>query len=155
MDKEAQFREIIEKNADRIYRICSYYFRDGADKDDAFQDSLVRIWENLASFRNRSLISTWIYRVTVNTCLTFIRKDKSRKQIFEPLISPSLVNKPEDPSGDAQKDRLHRTCRGVSEKSQATSFIHESIRLVDRYSIADHPGHRGRLDRLLFIPEIF
>ena len=43
---------------------------------DLAQDVFIKVWEHLESFRNESNISTWIYRITVNTCLTSIRKRK-------------------------------------------------------------------------------
>ena len=95
MEKEALFRKIIDENRDRIFRICNYYFHDEDDRDDAYQEALIRVWENLSSFKNRSQISTWIYRISVNTCLTFIRKDKSRKKIFSNVTASALTNHPD------------------------------------------------------------
>lgn len=83
MNKEKLFREAIDENKQRIFRICSYYFTDPDDRNDACQDSLIRIWENITSFKGNSKISTWIYRVVVNTCLAFIRKNKKRKEIID------------------------------------------------------------------------
>jgi RNA polymerase sigma-70 factor (ECF subfamily) len=97
MEKEIFFRNIINENRDRIYRICNYYFHEADDRDDAFQETLIRIWENLASFKNKSKISTWIYRVTVNTCLMFIRKDRSRMKIFAGVEATGLTNLPDKP----------------------------------------------------------
>ena len=95
MEKEALFRQIITENRDRIFRICNYYFQDADDRDDAFQETLIRIWENLHSYKNLSQISTWIYRVTANTCLMFIRKDRSRMKIFAGIESSGLTNIPD------------------------------------------------------------
>ena len=83
MNKEQLFREAIGENSQRIFRICSYYFTDPDDRNDAYQDSLIRIWENLSGFKGNSKVSTWIYRVVVNTCLSFLRKEKRRKHMFD------------------------------------------------------------------------
>lgn len=106
MEKEQIFRKVIDENRDKIFRICNYYFHDDDDRDDAYQEALIRIWENLSSFKNRSQISTWIYRVTVNTCLMFIRKDKSRKRIFSAGLTSDLINLPDKAAAveDAQAD---------------------------------------------------
>lgn len=95
MEKEQLFRKVINENRGRIFRICNYYFRDEDDRDDAIQEALIRIWENLSSFKNQSNISTWIYRVVVNTCLAFIRKDKSRKKIFSARLTSDLTDLPD------------------------------------------------------------
>lgn len=84
MTREEQFRNAVSENGDHIFRICNYYFEDPGDRDDACQESLMRIWQSLPSFRADAKISTWIYRIVVNTCLSFIRQEKKRK-IFSPL----------------------------------------------------------------------
>jgi RNA polymerase sigma-70 factor (ECF subfamily) len=83
MQKEELFRKALGENEGRIFRICRYYFSDADERNDAFQESLIRIWEKLGSFRNESRLNTWIYRVVVNTCLTSIRKEKRRRGLFE------------------------------------------------------------------------
>lgn len=82
MELEQRFRDAIRENNQRIYGVCSYFFDDRSDRDDAYQESLIRIWQNLRSFRGNSLLSTWIYRVVVNTCLMHIRNDKRRKDLI-------------------------------------------------------------------------
>ena len=62
MDREAQFKTVLESNQDRIYRICCCYIRDEDERRDVFQDFLLQIWKSLDTFANRSAISTWIYR---------------------------------------------------------------------------------------------
>ena len=71
------------ENRNRIFRICCWYFEDADERNDVFQESLIRIWEQLHSYRGRSKLSTWVYRVVVNSCLTWLRSDKRRKNIFE------------------------------------------------------------------------
>ena len=83
MNREQLFREAIRENSRRIFRICCYFFDDQDDRNDAYQESLIRIWENLHGFRGNAKLSTWIYRVAVNSCLSYIRKDKRRLGIIE------------------------------------------------------------------------
>ena len=79
MTREDQFRNAVNESRDHIFRICNYYFDDAGDRDDAFQESLIRIWQALPSFRGNSKMSTWIYRIVVNTCLSYFRSEKKRK----------------------------------------------------------------------------
>jgi len=83
MDKEKLFREILQENNARIFRICCRYFTDQEEQNDAYQESLIRIWEQLHTFKGQSKISTWLYRVTVNSCLMHLRSDQRRKTIFD------------------------------------------------------------------------
>lgn len=47
---------------------------------DATQEAFIKIWQNLEGFRNESAFSTWIYRISVNTCLLHLRKPSSKKE---------------------------------------------------------------------------
>jgi RNA polymerase sigma-70 factor (ECF subfamily) len=92
MTTEERFRQAIAENGDRIYRICGYYYQCGDDRNDAYQESLIRIWETIGSFRNKSKVSTWIYRVVVNTCLTGIRKEKRRNGLIDHSKAPEEIH---------------------------------------------------------------
>ncbi len=72
--KEKIFDNVLFNNKDRIYRLCKSFFGDRAEADDLFQDILIKIWNNLDSFREESSINTWVYRIATNTALTYKRE---------------------------------------------------------------------------------
>lgn len=74
LDKEQRFNAMITENSDRIHRICKYYNSNSEDQKDMYQEVLINIWNSLENFRGDSSISTWIYRVAVNTSLGFTGK---------------------------------------------------------------------------------
>ncbi|MEO5975901.1 MAG: sigma-70 family RNA polymerase sigma factor [Chryseolinea sp.] len=80
---EDLFSKMIVQYQGIIKSICLLYYHDSEDKKDAQQDVLVQLWKAFPSFRNESKISTWIYRVTLNTILARVRQD--RKEI---LLAP-------------------------------------------------------------------
>lgn len=77
MNKELQFENIIEEHKDKIYRICRYYISDEDDVKDLYQDALINIWKGLDKFKGKSKISTWIFRVTVNSALAHLAKKRA------------------------------------------------------------------------------
>jgi RNA polymerase sigma-70 factor, ECF subfamily len=72
--KEIRFKQIVEENSDRINSICRYYCSNAENRKDMYQEILVNIWKSLDKFRGDSAISTWIYRIAVNTSLSFTGK---------------------------------------------------------------------------------
>lgn len=70
-NKEEQFKRIVEENSDRIMRICRYYNSNPDDQKDMYQEILVNVWKSLDRFRGDSKESTWVYRIAVNTSLSF------------------------------------------------------------------------------------
>lgn len=81
MRKEDRFNEIVAENGERIKRICSYYNSNTDDQKDMFQEVLVNIWRSLDNFRGDSAVSTWIYRIAVNTSLTYNGKTYRRMEL--------------------------------------------------------------------------
>jgi RNA polymerase sigma-70 factor (ECF subfamily) len=78
---EGAFDRIFEKYHLSIYSICYRYTRNEADARDLTQEVFIRVYRNLPKFRMRSKLFTWLYRITVNTCLSF----KRRECHFDPL----------------------------------------------------------------------
>jgi len=70
------FEEIFRKNRDRVFRLCCMYSGDEDLRKDLMQDIFIRVWENMESFRGEAAMSTWIYRIALNTCLTHVRTIK-------------------------------------------------------------------------------
>lgn len=78
MDKsQTLFDSIYTSNYSKVQRICLGYVNGDEDlAKELAQVVFVKVWENLASFRAEASIATWIYRITVNTCLLYFRKKK-------------------------------------------------------------------------------
>lgn len=70
---ETMFAEAVGRHDAMIKRICFGYSRDENDLKDLYQDALVNIWQGLPRFRSESSLKTWIYRVTLNTCVSNVR----------------------------------------------------------------------------------
>ena len=76
MSKEALFKEIFQANSKKIYHLCYGYTGNDESANDLVQETFIKVWQNLDKFRNQALISTWIYRIAVNTCLSYLRVEK-------------------------------------------------------------------------------
>lgn len=71
-NRDEIFKIAVRENERRIYGICCHYFGPGDDAKDAFQEILLKVWLNLPGFRQEAKLSTWISRIAVNVCLTFV-----------------------------------------------------------------------------------
>lgn len=87
MEKEAQFNALFHQHYNKVLRLCRGYFNGDTDMaSDATQEVFIKVWKNLDSFRNESTISTWIFRISVNTCLMYLRKKSTKKEINTTLF---------------------------------------------------------------------
>ncbi len=87
---ETTFLTGLEQNKQKILRICSMYAKDDEDKKDLFQEVLLNIWKSMPSFKANSAISTWMYRVTLNVCLSAQTKLVKKKKHFVHMDSVKL-----------------------------------------------------------------
>src|SRR6266496_4740613 len=67
----------MSENRDRILRVCRVYAWNSADQDDLYQEILFQIWRGLPALREKNFANTWLYRVAINTSISFIRKRAS------------------------------------------------------------------------------
>ncbi|MDD6211089.1 MAG: sigma-70 family RNA polymerase sigma factor [Bacteroidales bacterium] len=86
-DSEKQFALFIEEYRQVIYKVCSVYASDKDNLGDLYQEVVINLWKAFPRFRNECKASTWVYRIGLNTCLSFMRKSKSK-----PVIVPITVD---------------------------------------------------------------
>lgn len=75
---EREFALLIQENSRIINKVCYFYATDKMPFEDLRQEIYVNIWLGLSQFRGDSKISTWIYRVAVNSALMSMRSSKPR-----------------------------------------------------------------------------
>ena len=64
----------MNENRNRILRICRVYSWNSADQDDLYQEILFQIWRGLPGLKESQFANTWLYRVAINTAISFVRK---------------------------------------------------------------------------------
>jgi len=78
---ENQFKDIYSNYSQKVHRLCLGYTGDTMQADDLLQEVFIKVWENLEKFRGESQMSTWIYRIAVNTCLLQLRSNKKQTKV--------------------------------------------------------------------------
>ncbi len=77
--QKAVFQQILGEHKERLYRLCRSMIYQPDLTDDLFQEVLLNVWQYLPKFRADAAVYTWLYRVTINTAITFNKKE-SRHQ---------------------------------------------------------------------------
>jgi len=89
------YDELVKRYHDKIYGLAYRMLGNVQDADDTTQESFFEAYKSLKSFQHRSKFSTWLYRVAINTCQQFIRKNKSRRRAiagFEEKVKQMAVS---------------------------------------------------------------
>ena len=91
MQSKTEFIEIIQKNAGLIYKVAKVYTNSKEDEQDLYQDIVYQLWKSFSSFRNDAKISTWMYRIALNTAIAQLNKEKRKGDQVQ--IDEMLLNK--------------------------------------------------------------
>ena len=100
---EIDFARIVKEHRGTIYMVCYMFSKDEDEVADLFQDILVNLWKGFPKFRGDSSPKTWIYRVSLNTCISADRK-KKRKGESVPL--DMNINLYDDTAEDMKQVRM-------------------------------------------------
>jgi RNA polymerase sigma-70 factor (ECF subfamily) len=96
---EKAFMNDIQDHRGVILKVCRIYSNNRDDFDDLFQEIVLQLWRSYTSFKGESRISTWMYRVALNTAITRLHKSKRRPD--SDYLSPFHHNQP-----DSAEDRI-------------------------------------------------
>lgn len=81
--KEKEFAQLIKNNQGLIIKVSRLYTNSLEDEEDLFQEIVLQLWKSYDSFKGNSKISTWMYRVALNTAITLFRKKSKSLQTNE------------------------------------------------------------------------
>ena len=78
---ETDFERIVREHKSTIYTVCYMFSNDQDEVNDLFQETIINLWRGFNKFEGRANIRTWIYRVSLNTCISIHRKKKRMKTL--------------------------------------------------------------------------
>jgi RNA polymerase sigma-70 factor (ECF subfamily) len=117
-NQEQQFKELYEKYGPKVQRLCLGYTGNKREAEDLLQEVFIKVWQNLPNFRGDSQVSTWIYRIAVNTCLYQIRSTKNKKSV-DLTKAPILV----ETVSENKEQQIHLLHKAISELKESDRLI--------------------------------
>ena len=91
--KEAAYTNLVKKYQEKLYWHIRRMVVEHEDANDVLQNTFIKVWNGLASFREDSQLYTWLYRIATNECLTFIEQIKRKSVINFDDIAEDFSNK--------------------------------------------------------------
>ena len=119
--KEQHFRKLIKEHKDRIYTVCYMFSDDNDEVADLFQEVLINIWQGIDSFKGEAQLSTWIWRVATNTCITYDRKRNRRVPTIPLTMDINLF---------ADQDEDSRQIRQLYERINRLGYLDRALVLL-------------------------
>ena len=135
MNSEKEFTALIHEHRGIIYKVIRLYVRHEEDEQDLFQEIIFQAWRSLPNFKGNSRFSTWLYRVALNTVLSFKRRPK--------LVVPhenlaALKTSTDAPRASEDAEALYLAIRELNEVERMIITLH--LEGYENEEIADMTG---------------
>jgi len=114
---ETAFLALMAEHQGVIHKICRLYRDSREDREDLFQEITFQLWKSFPSFKGNSLISTWLYRIALNTAIASYRKEKPTIDYVETL--PEFAEEPQNEELILRQERLLAAMKQLSESEKA------------------------------------
>lgn len=120
------FEELISKYQKTAYNIALKTLKNPEDAMDASQEALIKVYKSMKTFKSDSKFSTWLYRIVVNTCLDYIKK-QSKAKVY------SLDKELETNDGEIKREVRDNslTPEEAFEKKETKKLVRDSIHKLD------------------------
>ena len=118
--QEKKYMELIQNHEGVIHKVIGLYVDEAEDRRDLYQEVLLQGWKSFQNFRGDAQFSTWLYKVCLNTVLTF-RKKADRQPKVELKIDPQT---PETPPPKEESELLYYLIRRLDEVDRMLMTLH-------------------------------
>lgn len=133
--RERAFDAVLQQYEGKVYRLCCALLRDRALAEDTAQESLLRVWKALDSYDGRASVSSWIYAIARNRCLTVLERRRAMDSLSDSEVEAEMerVTACEEDTGDGASvlrelvdllpERLRRTVLLYYFEDRSTSEV--------------------------------
>jgi RNA polymerase sigma-70 factor (ECF subfamily) len=125
--RDRAFALLLQRYEGKVYRLCCALLRDRTQAEDVAQESLVRVWKALANYDCRASLSSWIYAITRNRCLTALTRQREASSATiegEPGASVDELAASDDALANAESNRLRALVDLLPERLRRTLILY-------------------------------
>ncbi|PWT96048.1 MAG: RNA polymerase subunit sigma-70 [Bacteroidetes bacterium] len=114
----------MNEHAGIIHKVCRLYANSETDREDLHQEILIQLWKSFPKFRAESKISTWMYRISLNTAISNLRIQQRSPRIVETEWVPSPVFDPNESNKEANLKSMYDAISTLSEIEKAVVILY-------------------------------
>jgi len=119
-EQEKSFVNLVNEHQGLIHKVCNLYETDRDARNDLFQEVVLQLWKSFHTFRGESKITTWMYRIALNTAISGLRKQKRGLQTEDLNERHFNIS---DFSSDQQEENLQRLQWSIRQLSEIERAI--------------------------------
>lgn len=106
---EQQFVETINQHQGILHKVCRIYCHNTTEREDLFQEMVLQLWKAFPSFRSEAKITTWMYRIALNTAISGLRKKRINTTELD-----NILYQVEDKSEPSTEDDLQQLYKAIN-----------------------------------------
>jgi RNA polymerase sigma-70 factor (ECF subfamily) len=119
------FIKLVSEHRGMLYKVCRLYCFTESDRQDLLQEIIFQLWRSYPSFRGEARISTWLYRIALNTAISGLRKQKRLVTTVDPESLPTELQDIQYPAEKEEQLRLLYTAIDrLSEVEKALTMLY-------------------------------
>lgn len=122
------FRQLVEATSQQLYAVVRSIVQFHDDADDVLQNTYMKAWQGLASFRGDAQLSSWLYKIAVNESLTFLARRRDTVVLNDEILPERSLESDVYFDGDAAQLRLQHAISQLPDKQRAVftlKYFHE------------------------------
>lgn len=116
---ETQFLALVSAHKGILHKVGRMYVDTAEDREDLHQEIIIQLWKSYANFKGESEFSSWMYRVAVNTAITYFKKEKRRNDTFGHEIIKDPISEPYDAQKDEQLELFYKAVQELTAVEKA------------------------------------
>lgn len=122
MQDEPAFLKLVREHQRILHKVCNLYEHEPTLREDLFQEIVLQAWHSFAKFRGDAKFSTWLYRVALNTAISFYRKDQKKPELISADILPEYKEHKEDK--EEQVQAMYKAISSLSKIDKALVMLY-------------------------------
>jgi len=121
--KQTLFLELIDQHKGILHKIAMMYMDNSEDQNDLIQEIVLQLWKSFDRFEGKSQFSTWMYRVSLNTALTYFRKEKRKADRHTLLENIDQVDEVDSGEKETQLELFYKAVHELNKVEKALIFL--------------------------------
>lgn len=132
------FENWLREHKALLFKVVQAYAFNEAERDDLFQEIAIQVWRSVPNFRKESAITTWIYRIALNTAIKWNRDEQKHRQNRQPLENVEHLLQKKKPQQDDRLDWLYAEIEKLDKIDRSLCLL-----MLDGFDYAEMSGILG------------
>jgi len=121
--QENQFLKLIEQHSGILYKVSRIYMDSEVEQQDLRQEIIFQLWKSIDKFKGDSQFSSWMYRVGINTSITYFKKNKRRPDKSELKTNIDIQEESQEDEKESQLTHFYTAVKSLNKIEKAIILL--------------------------------